>query len=125
MSMAHGLESRVPLLDLALVEFVLSLPMHLRMSGVNPKDILRNAMVDLLPIKVTERKDKMGFPVPIFSWLKKDKSGQVENLLNSLVSRELPGVSINMKNTSNFQTQIGARELWGGLLLESWLRSLE
>ena len=59
------------------------------------------------------------------SWLKKDKSGQVENLLNSLVSRELPGVSINMKNTSNFQTQIGARELWGGLLLESWLRSLE
>ena len=125
MSMAHGLESRVPLLDLALVEFVLSLPMHLRMSGVNPKDILRNAMADLLPIKVTERKDKMGFPVPIMSWLKKDKSGQVENLLNSLVSRELPGVSINMKNTSNFQTQIGVRELWGGLLLESWLRSLE
>ena len=125
MSMAHGLESRVPLLDLALVEFVLSLPMHLRMSGVNPKDILRNAMADLLPIKVTERKDKMGFPVPIMSWLKKDKSGQVENLLNSLVSRELPGVSINMKNTSYFQTQIGVRELWGGLLLESWLRSLE
>ena len=125
MSMAHGLESRVPLLDLALVEFVLSLPMHLRMSGVNPKDILRNAMADLLPIKVTERKDKMGFPVPIMSWLKKDKSRQVENLLNSLVSRELPGVSINMKNTSNFQTQIGVRELWGGLLLESWLRSLE
>lgn len=125
MSMAHGLESRVPLLDLALVEFVLSLPINLRMSGVNPKDILRNAMVDLLPIKVTERKDKMGFPVPIMSWLKKDKSGQVENLLYSLVSRELPGVSINMKNPSNFQTQIGARELWGGLLLESWLRSLE
>jgi len=125
MSMAHGLETRVPLLDLALVEFVLSLPMHVRMSGVNPKDILRRAMVDLLPNKVIERKDKMGFPVPILSWLKKDKSCQVENLLNSLASRELPGVSINMKNYSSFQTQIGARELWGGLLLESWLRSLE
>ena len=46
------------------------------------------------------------------------------NLLKSLVSLELPGVSINMKNYSSFQTQIGARELWVGLLLESWLRSL-
>jgi asparagine synthase (glutamine-hydrolysing) len=125
MSMAHGLESRVPLLDLALVEFVLSLPLHLRMSGVNPKDILRNAMSDLLPAKVVKRKDKMGFPVPIISWLKRDKSGQVDELLNSLAGRELPGVSINLKNTTKFQTHIDARELWGGLLLESWLRSLE
>jgi asparagine synthase (glutamine-hydrolysing) len=125
MSMAHGLESRVPLLDLALVEFVLSLPMHLRMSGVNPKDILRNAMSDLLPAEVIGRKDKMGFPVPIMSWLKKDKSGQVDELLNSLAGREIPGVSINFKNITKFQTHIDARELWGGLLLESWLRSLE
>jgi asparagine synthase (glutamine-hydrolysing) len=125
MSMAHGLESRVPLLDLALVEFVLSLPMYLRMSGVNPKDILRNAMSDLLPAEVVMRKDKMGFPVPIISWLKRDKSGQVDDLLNSLAGRELPGVSINLKNIAKFQTHIDARELWGGLLLESWLRSLE
>jgi asparagine synthase (glutamine-hydrolysing) len=125
MSMAHGLESRVPLLDLALVEFVLSLPLHLRMSGTNPKDILRNAMSDLLPAEVVKRKDKMGFPVPIISWLKRDKSGQVDDLLNSLAGRELPGVSINLKNITKFQTHIDARELWGGLLLESWLRSLE
>jgi asparagine synthase (glutamine-hydrolysing) len=125
MSMAHGLESRVPLLDLALVEFVLSLPLHLRMSGTNPKDILRNSMSDLLPAEVVKRKDKMGFPVPIISWLKRDKSGQVEDLLNSLAGRELPGVSINLQNITKFQTHIDARELWGGLLLESWLRSLE
>jgi asparagine synthase (glutamine-hydrolysing) len=125
MSMAHGLESRVPLLDLALVEFVLSLPLHLRMSGTNPKDILRNSMSDLLPAEVVKRKDKMGFPVPIISWLKRDKSGQVDDLLNSLAGRKLPGVSINLKNITKFQTHIDARELWGGLLLESWLRSLE
>jgi asparagine synthase (glutamine-hydrolysing) len=125
MSMAHGLESRVPLLDLALVEFVLSLPLHLRMSGVNPKDILRSAMSDLLPAEVVKRKDKMGFPVPIMNWVKRDKSGQVDDLLNSLSGRELPGVSINLKNVTKFQTHIDARELWGGLLLESWLRSLE
>jgi asparagine synthase (glutamine-hydrolysing) len=88
MSMAHGLESRVPLLDLALAEFVLSLPLHLRMSGTNPKDILRNSMSDLLPAEVVKRKDKMGFPVPIISWLKRDKSGQVDDLLNSLAGRE-------------------------------------
>jgi asparagine synthase (glutamine-hydrolysing) len=125
MSMAHGLESRVPLLDLTLVEFVLSLPLHLRMSGTNPKDILRNAMRDLLPAEVVKRKDKMGFPVPIISWLKRDKSGQVDDLLNSLAGRDLPGVSINLKNITKFNTHIDARELWGGLLLESWLRSLE
>jgi asparagine synthase (glutamine-hydrolysing) len=125
MSMAHGLESRVPLLDLALVEFVLSLPLHLRMSGTNPKDILRSAMSDLLPAEVVKRNDKMGFPVPIISWLKRDKSGQVDDLLNSLAGRELPGVSINLKNITKFQTHVDARELWAGLLLESWLRSLE
>jgi asparagine synthase (glutamine-hydrolysing) len=95
------------------------------MSGTNPKDILRNAMSDLLPAEVVKRKDKMGFPVPIISWLKRDKSGQVDDLLNSLADRELPGVSINLKNFIKFQTHVDARELWGGLLLESWLRSLE
>ena len=50
---------------------------------------------------------------------------KVDELLNSLEGRELPGVSINFKNLTKFQTHIDARELWGGLLLESWLRSLE
>lgn len=125
MSMAHGLESRVPLLDLALVEFVLALPMNIRMAGSHPKDILRQAMGSLLPNKVVQRKDKMGFPVPLIPWLKMDKLKQVQNIIESLTSREIPGVTINSEKSLKIESHLDAREVWGGLFLELWLRSLD
>jgi asparagine synthase (glutamine-hydrolysing) len=125
MSMAHGLESRVPLLDLAIVEFVLALPMNIRMAGSHPKDILRQAMGSLLPSNVVQRKDKMGFPVPLMPWIKMDKSNQIQDIITSLASREIPGVTINSKKSLKIESHLDAREVWGGMLLELWLRSLD
>jgi len=125
MTMAHGLESRVPLLDLELLEFLLALPAEIRMSGGSPKDLLRSAMAGDLPSEILERKDKMGFPVPFVSWNKAGLPVYIRESLNNLSERAIPGVAINPKYQRSSESHIDARELWGGLLLESWLRSLD
>ena len=125
MTMAHSLESRVPLLDLHLIEFALSLPSDIRMAGNNPKDILRRAMKGTVPDQIIQRTDKLGFPVPFLNWIKNDNTGDISKLLNSFYSRELPGVTINTDFSKKIPSQISVRELWGAIILESWLNTLD
>jgi asparagine synthase (glutamine-hydrolysing) len=124
-TMAHGLESRVPLLDLEIVEFMLSLPVTVRMAGDRPKDLLRMAMAGDLPQPVLDRRDKMGFPVPFMVWSKTSKTNYVRDLLNSLGERNIPGVQMNPQYRDRSESHLDAREIWGGLIMESWLRSLD
>ena len=70
MSMAHGVESRVPLLDKALVELAAMLPVAARISNGWLKAPLRKALAGVLPEKVTTRTDKMGLPTPWGLWLR-------------------------------------------------------
>ena len=125
MTMAHSIESRVPLLDLHLIEFALSLPSDIRMAGNNPKDILRRAMKGTVPDQIIQRTDKLGFPVPFLNWIKNDNTGDISKLLNSFYSRELPGVTINTDFSKKIPSQISVRELWGAIILESWLNTLD
>jgi asparagine synthase (glutamine-hydrolysing) len=72
MSMAHGLEVRVPFLDYRLVEFLFSLPGPMKVSGpatTGTKRMLRRAMRGRLPAAVLSR-DKRGFPVPLAAWVR-------------------------------------------------------
>jgi asparagine synthase (glutamine-hydrolysing) len=63
-SMAHSLEARVPFLDFRLVELAFSLePTELIRQGTT-KSVIRRALGDLLPAKVAERRDKLGFVTP-------------------------------------------------------------
>jgi asparagine synthase (glutamine-hydrolysing) len=71
MSMAASLESRVPFLDHELVEYTAKLPLHLKLRGRDTKWILREAMRGILPPPILSR-EKMGFPVPIGSWLRNE-----------------------------------------------------
>lgn len=70
-SMANSVESRVPFLDIDLVEFVLSLPAEYKIYKATTKRILRDAMVGLVPEEILTRKDKKGFPAPEKKWLEK------------------------------------------------------
>jgi asparagine synthase (glutamine-hydrolysing) len=70
MSMAWGLESRVPLLDHRLVEAAMRIPPAIKLHGLEPKHILRRAVADLLPPAVAARRDKKGFPTPIGPWFR-------------------------------------------------------
>jgi len=69
MSMAHGLEVRVPYLDHHLVEFVNGLP---ESSKINPgirKKILQDAYREMLPAELY-RRPKSGFEVPLLKWFR-------------------------------------------------------
>jgi asparagine synthase (glutamine-hydrolysing) len=69
MSMAHGLEVRVPLLDLELVKTCLSLPPEYKLRRGTGKYILKQCLQGVLPPPVLHRK-KAGFLIPLEKWLR-------------------------------------------------------
>ena len=72
-SMAHGVESRLPFLDYRLVEYCLNMSDHLKLSKGVTKKILRDSMKDIVPDKILNRHDKMGFLTPQNQWMDADK----------------------------------------------------
>ena len=68
-SMAHGVEVRVPMLDLDLAAYALGLPVAHKMSLDAGKLVLRQALRTLLPAKILMR-PKMPFGVPMGHWLR-------------------------------------------------------
>jgi asparagine synthase (glutamine-hydrolysing) len=67
-TMAHSLESRVPLLDRRILELAAVLPTRLAFGDGEPKRLLRRAARGLAPDCAVARRDKMGFPVPLHLW---------------------------------------------------------
>lgn len=68
-SMAHSLEVREPLMDHQLVEWLATLPSHLKIHGGEGKYLFKKAFEPLLPNDVLYR-PKMGFSVPMARWLR-------------------------------------------------------
>jgi asparagine synthase (glutamine-hydrolysing) len=120
MSMAHGLESRVPLLDHPLVEFAASVPADLKFKGGNLKHLLKNGYRDTLPPSILERRDKMGFPVPLKEWFGSELRPFVMDILSNMHSkqREFLNTGEILKNFGN-EAQF-SRKTWALLSLELW-----
>ena len=72
MSMAHGLESRVPFLDRGVFNVAKYLPLSEKISDTNTKTAFREAAHRYMPEAAAEKK-KLGFPVPIRIWLRQEK----------------------------------------------------
>jgi len=88
MSMAHGLEVRVPFLDHELVEFFASLPPIWKLDGFETKAIMRTAFADILPREIVGR-GKQGYSLPVKNWLREEMRGFLsETLERSLLVRE-------------------------------------
>jgi asparagine synthase (glutamine-hydrolysing) len=68
LSMAHSVEIRSPFLDYRLVEFVSTIPGHMKIRNGIVKDILKKTVRPLLPDGITGR-PKEGFVLPIFDWM--------------------------------------------------------
>lgn len=70
-SMFHSIESRVPFLDVDLVNCALSIPFSQKIRRGYSKFPLRRAMKGVLPESVRLRTDKLGFPAPERDWLRR------------------------------------------------------
>jgi asparagine synthase (glutamine-hydrolysing) len=82
MSMAAGVEVRVPFLDLDLVDFSARIPMRFKQRGAEGKWVLKKAMESYLPKEVIYR-PKTGFGAPLRRWMRYDLRGILGNLLSS------------------------------------------
>lgn len=76
-SMSTSIEGRVPFLDHALVEFTMDIPQHHKVRNGNKKNLLKQAVSDLLPDEIINRK-KMGFAAPVEQWLRGDFGREAE-----------------------------------------------
>ena len=120
MSMAHGLESRVPLLDHPLVEFAATVPADIKFGGGRMKHLLRQSLGGALPREIVNRRDKMGFPVPLKEWFSGPLRHLVEDTFRSRQARQRPflnpdAVIANLDGAGRF-----SRKTWGLLCLELW-----
>jgi asparagine synthase (glutamine-hydrolysing) len=82
MSMANGLEVRVPFLDYELVNFIFSLPSSFKINGQMRKRILKDAFRDFLPPELYNR-PKKGFEVPLLKWLRNEMKSLINDDLLS------------------------------------------
>lgn len=71
MTMATGLEARIPFLDHRLVSKVMQIPQTFKVKNYEPKYILKKVAEKILPGEIVYRK-KMGFPIPVGNWLVND-----------------------------------------------------
>ena len=69
MSMAHSIESRVPLLDNEVVQFAAALPARLKIRDGRRKHVLKEVAARLLPRDIVDRR-KQGFAVPLGAWFR-------------------------------------------------------
>jgi asparagine synthase (glutamine-hydrolysing) len=86
MSMAHGLEVRVPFLDHRVVELSMNIPTSMKISGDNRKLILKRSMETMVPRKFLKRR-KQGFSAPVGKWLGDDLKEMFGDLLLSSNTR--------------------------------------
>lgn len=126
MSMAASLETRVPLLDHKIVEFVFALPGELKLKGLTTKWIFKKTMERLLP-RPNIYRSKEGFSIPMKHWLRvelKDlmlshlNEGKIrtEGLFRSDAVQRM--IDLHLKGKENFSHQ-----LWALLVFEIWKES--
>ncbi|HWP27384.1 MAG TPA: asparagine synthase (glutamine-hydrolyzing) [Xanthobacteraceae bacterium] len=120
MSMAHGVEARVPLLDHPLVEFAATVPADVKFAGGDTKHLLKRALGSELPAPIVKRRDKMGFPVPLKEWFGNELRAFVQDLFGSRAAQTRP--FMNPKAVlANFQHEAKfSRKTWGLISLEIW-----
>ncbi|MCB0570519.1 MAG: asparagine synthase (glutamine-hydrolyzing) [Phaeodactylibacter sp.] len=121
-SMAVSLESRVPLLDRRIVDLVSAMPVNMKFKGGEMKYILKKAVRNFLPQEILERKDKMGFPVPLHIWAQNGASDFIKDVLLSQPCRERGIFDMDKMERLIRSERAFGRTLWGALCIELWFQ---
>jgi asparagine synthase (glutamine-hydrolysing) len=126
MSMAHGLEARVPLLDHRLVEFAACVPFALKFDGRHGKVLARHAVRELLPTALRKPR-KQGFAIPIQRWFREELADCFRDLVFGPDARCAQWLRRDAIEKL-FYDHLEGREnyghpLWTLLNFEQWLRN--
>ena len=125
MSMAHSIESRVPLLDNEVVDFASRLPASLKIRDGRRKHILKEAAAGLLPAHILDRK-KQGFAVPLGGWFRGGIRELFSDVLLSRRATERGYFDVKFIERLVDEHVSGRREhtlrLWALVIFELWHR---
>jgi asparagine synthase (glutamine-hydrolysing) len=126
-SMAHSREVRLPYLDRRVAEFALSLPPRFLYRQGRTKAVLREAVRDLVPDVVLDRRDKIGYETPQAQWLSEPRF--IERIREILLDADAR--SRGFYDTVSIEADAHAGRwrdpngIWRALNLELWLRELQ
>lgn len=121
-SMAASIESRVPLLDHRLADFMARIPPNIKFAGGRMKHLFKEAVRNTIPAQILQRKDKMGFPTPLTQWTKGIARDFVRDTLLSQRAHQRGIYNFaQLEKSLNDEREFG-RVVWGVLCLELWHR---
>jgi asparagine synthase (glutamine-hydrolysing) len=124
MTMANGVEARVPFLDRRIVEFAQKIPFKIR-YGQNSKDLLRNAAAKFLPVSILER-EKAHFPSLSSRWMGGNGAKWVAEVLLDPSAKTRRWLDRNTLEKWIVENNTGqrdrGRDLWAFMVAELWLR---
>ena len=124
-SMIHSIEARVPFLDHRLVEFSHSLPIeYLDIQG-QTKRVLLEAMKEVIPDKIYNRKDKMGYIAPEERWVKSEYTQAFRDLLKESITYS-QGI-IKPETMEYFEDMVSGKEkfnfsYWRLIMFGHWMK---
>jgi asparagine synthase (glutamine-hydrolysing) len=125
MSMAHSIESRVPLLDNEVIEFAATLPSSVKIVNGRRKHVLKEAASRLLPPEILNRK-KQGFGVPLGVWFRGGLTDVFSDILKSPTTRQRGYFAPAFVDRIVDEHLTGKRDhtlrLWQLLVFELWHR---
>lgn len=126
MTMAWGLEARVPFLDHEVVEFAAQTPAAWKIADGEEKYILKEAARSLLPAEIIDR-PKRPFPVPALKYIKGPYLELVRDLLLSKTCRErnifrADYINRLLDRPLEYLTPLKMSKLWQTAMLEYWFQ---
>jgi len=125
MSMAHSIESRVPLLDNRVIDFAASLPARFKIREGRRKYILKETLRTLLPDGILARR-KQGFGIPIGTWFRGGLTGLFADVLDAPRTRQRGYFEPAFVGRLLREHRSGERDhtlrLWQLLVFELWHR---
>jgi asparagine synthase (glutamine-hydrolysing) len=126
LTQAAGLQGRSPLFDRRIVEMSMAIPPAYKLSGVQEKAVLKQAVADLLPSKIINR-PKSGMMVPVQLGFRKYWQRQARSILLNRHALIAPYIDRDLiKEWLNFQGDVWGRygvKLWLLVSLEIWLQA--